>query len=223
MKVVEFLKRIASKTGVVRLSDEPPEAEGGGERREAPAIRTRVVSLTELLDQDRKAREKVAAPASVEYTIDFDQIWAALKIEVFAHGWNVERIAKYLDSEHARGLERNAARQALLALLSAGGVDPGDIVRDAVNKDDALDSYEQYTHRKLLERGEQRRREIADLERQIGELGAKIESIRAVQAKDEEAFGEWLQRKVAKEEELVRVVSLVAAEHTVEAGRVTKV
>ena len=213
MKVTEFLKTVGAKVGLIRIVEEVRVIEFS-------SLQTRSVSLNDLMQEFEGTREENVAGSAIELSIDFDQIFQAVNLPPFQHGWNAEKVKELLNSDQFKTLKPNEAKQALLETLHKNQVPVEDIVRDAVHRDKALDSYEEFVTKKLQDRASARQQEIGRMEEQIKDCQERISEIRSSQSKDEESFKEWLQKKIEKEEDLVRVVSLIAEEPGISVGSV---
>ncbi|MFH1436894.1 MAG: hypothetical protein ABIJ56_14395 [Pseudomonadota bacterium] len=217
MKVVDFLKKAAAKTGIVKVTKERREDDSV-----EVTVETRSISLEELVARRREESEAQYEKTAAELTVDFDDIFVAGGIETPQHGWSAEKALEMVESEDLGALGPGRIARLLLDRLDEENIPAEDIVKDAAARDQALDSYERYAYKKLQERSKERRQEITKLSQRIDELAKQAKSLESAQRKDEEFFDAWLERKKSMEERLLRVVSLITPDHGVEAGSVVK-
>jgi hypothetical protein len=209
VKVAEFLRKVATGTGLITFADATKSPEPA-------AIQTQSISLAELQQKFKNPRQEQAA-----FSITFDALFQAMKVPSYAHGWSAESVRKYIESNDIAGLAHEKKKETVLRALKENNVSLEDIVVDAVRRDEALDAYERFAEKKLQEKKSQHQAEIAGLESEIENCHAKIRSLREMQARDAEEFGRWISKKTAHEEELVRVVSLITNESKISVGSVT--
>lgn len=213
MKVAERLKKIAASTGLITCSDSTSIPETN-------VMQTRTLSLTELQQEFDRTHKQQSGALSAELAVDFDRLFEAMKVPALSHGWNAKSVATYLQSNDILKLNRQETKQTLLRVLQENKVPLEDILMDAVNRDNALDAYEQFAHGKLQERTTKRQAEIAALEREIAQCNERIQLTEKLQSQDEEAYQVWLRKKIAQEEDLVNVVSMITSENKISVGSV---
>jgi hypothetical protein len=202
VRVVDLLKSV----GLVTTGDETPTFKP-----------EEVQATVEAKTHDGPVESMPAA--SNELTIDFAEIFQSLKIAAPPHGWNVDRMLTALNTPEFKTLDAATTKAALVAMLAANAVPAKDIIADAVNRDKALDAYEAFAHQKLEERAAARRTESNLLEQQIKDCQQKIAAIIAASVQDKNAFESWVKKKTEKEEELVRVVSMLTDKHGITVGK----
>jgi hypothetical protein len=93
-----------------------------------------------------------------------------------------------------------------------------DIIKDAVSRDQALDSFEQIVHNKLLTLVSSGKNKITELEAEIVEKQGQIKDLRSSIRNYKDTYKNWLCRKTAKEEELLEVVSVIADKQEISLG-----
>ena len=203
MKVVELIRKVGAKAGLLHVQDEVQMVE-------IEVFEKRIISLQELQQAEQ---ETLAAPPP-EITISFPQIFEAIKLPVPAHGWTVEKVREMI-----RSLGRPEAGKAVLEALKKDNVPVDDIIKDAVSRDKALDSYENFVAKKMEDRSTSRKRAIEELKQQIEESQQQIHKLQSSQSKEETAFRDWQNRKVQEEEELAEAVSLFTTDHGITVGK----
>lgn len=220
MKVLNVLRKAGLIAVEEDASKESREAKDDPRGRGEPKVgSTREVKNVHVVPPP-PSEEALAPLASQELLVDFDKIFAALKLPVPAHGWTVEKATAALESSHFQSLDPPTKKAALLAMLGASGAPPEDVIEDAIRRDQALDSYEAFARKKLTERLVGVDRGVAEEEARIQESQKKITELKASRGKEETVFQEWLKKKVVKEEALARVVSLLTADSVISVGGV---
>lgn len=212
MKVLELLRKAGAKAGLLHVEDEVKTVE-------IKLVAARIVSLKELQSENEHTDLTKAPP---ELTVSFDRVFEAMNLPAPEHGFTIERICEMLDSQDIKSKPRKEAVEAILVALGQNQVKPEDIIKDAVTRDKALDSYEEFVDKKILDRAKQRKSAAADLKRKIQECEEQIHKLETAEARDEATFREWQKQKIAKEEELARVASLFLENHGVSVGNKNK-
>jgi len=202
VKVSEYLRRIGAKAGLLHIEEKEQAIDTG-------VFETRVVSLPTLLQQQE---ETLAAPPA-ELTLDFQQIFQAVRLPAFPHGWNVQRLAELMNSENCRNLPPQERQKVLQETLGKEKIPPEDIVKDALARDKALDSYQEFLARKLKQREEAIQARINELQKEIEESHKKIDRLKTSARTISSGYEDWVERKTRFEEDLVAVVSLIADAH----------
>lgn len=223
MKVLDLLK----KAGIIAVEGEEQESPRGTEAESEPrpkkgdSVANRAGSpeaQVSIRMPEPPTAEAMAPLAARELMIDFGQIYAALKIPVPAHGWNVDKVKAAISNPHFATLDAPTKKAALLAMLGASNADPKDIVEDAVRRDQALDKYEEFARKKLADRVTGVRQAIAEEEERIKLATQAIERHKQSLGEEEQSFDAWLKKKIEQEEELVRVVSLLTDQSVISVG-----
>ena len=208
-----MLKKIGSTTGLIQFSDTTNVQEA------VVVVQTRTISLNDLEQEFDKTQERPSG-SPPELSVDFDSLFEALKVPKLPHGWSANSVLTFLKSKDIVSLDKTQAKQSLLKALQENKVPLQDILTDAMNRDKALDSYENYAFGKLQERKTRRQNEIAALEKEIAHCREKIQSLKSVDSQEDRAYEDWLKKKIAHEEELVNVVGMITTEHKITVGAV---
>jgi hypothetical protein len=152
-------------------------------------------------------------PAAVEIPA-FDEIYRAAGIDAPAHGFTAFKVLEILDTPELAALDAKAKAGALAAFLKmnpAGAVPIGDIVQDAVRRDQALDQFERFLQGKLTERATAADRDNAALQSELDELARRnrerMEANRRAVDAARERFEAW---RAAKRDEERRLAEAVA-------------
>lgn len=210
MKAANFIRKITAKLGLIKVLAENDQAGPVG-------VETVRVSLTDLQAKykNNMTSETIYIP---EIIVDFDVLLESLKINIPAHGWTATRIAKLLLSDEFKAKDKNTVKKQILDLLMKEQVPVEDIIKDAVSRDQALDSFEQIVHNKLLTLVSSGKSKITELEAEIVEKQGQIKDFRSSIRNYKDTYKNWLCRKTAKEEELLEVVSVIADKQEISLG-----
>jgi hypothetical protein len=156
-------------------------------------IQTRSVTLSELVMtiQISEVRELAELPA--ELTIPFDDVYKAAGIEPPPSGWTVDRLQEFLNNDRIRGMSHEEAQRETLGMLASQKIDPADLVKDAISRDQALDVFTESIVKKREHWLAEKRHEIQVLEQQI--------------ADEEKKWEEWRRKKRQREQDMARAVA----------------
>ncbi|MEI8011123.1 MAG: hypothetical protein WCI27_01390 [Candidatus Omnitrophota bacterium] len=220
MKVLEFLKKIAADAGIIQIIAEAShEAEMKAEKsvQDAPVT----ISLDKLIEQ-QNAKDFTNSVQAPELDVDFETIYKMLKVVPPLHHWDVDKLLEILNSPPVKGRGRDDAKKMIQEMLAENNIPSQDIIKDAVSRDGALDTYEQFVFKQSQGRGEKRQARIDALKKQMDECRCFIDQLQAAQGKEAAAFSQWVAKKTAKEEQLVEVVSFLTPDTVISVGPVTK-
>ncbi len=145
---------------------------------------------------------------------EFPDIYRAAGITDAAHGFTAFKVLEILQSPEFEALPQAAKAGALLGFLKmnpAGAVPMGEIIQDAVRRDQALDRFEEFLRGKLAERSSTIDRENARLQSEIDELVRRhretIEANKRALDAERGRFDEWMTRKRLEEKRLAEAVA----------------
>ncbi|NWG12687.1 MAG: hypothetical protein HXY20_04035, partial [Acidobacteria bacterium] len=173
----------------------------------APAkIQTRVVTLAELQSEIKAGEVRALAEAPAELTVAFEKIIEAAGIPTPASGWNIEKLSRLLGTDPFKDQPRDAVQRRILEVLSADKVDPEDLVKDAMARDQALDAFEKHAERKMMNRMTALERKAAEVKAKIVELQKEGARLEALVSEERKRWLAWQRRKRAHERELARAV-----------------
>ncbi|MBI5472470.1 MAG: hypothetical protein HY961_09015 [Ignavibacteriae bacterium] len=210
MRVGELLKKVVSSTGLIVFADATniPEVD---------VIQTRTISLQALLAETKGLTSGESAP---ERSVSFEKIFETMNVPAFAHGWSAKSVATYMQSEDIARLSKREAKEALVRVLHENKIPLEDILTDAVNRDRALDVYEEFVQKKLRERTIKRDNEIASLEQKIGVIEEHMRELKKQQKNDADEYEDWLKKKIDEEEQLVKAVAIITDENKISVGSI---
>ena len=196
MNLIGILRRFGDRIGIIEMS--PAE-----KHPSAPAkIQTRTITLSELMMtvQISEVHELAARPADL--SVPFEEIFKAAGHDAVKAGWTVERLQEFLNSDRIRKMSRDDAQRATLHMLTEENVDPADIVKDAIFRDQALDAFEDSASRN-------RQRWRADQEQLLSDLSARMKQVEKDIADEEERWKDWRRQKRQREQDLAYAVGFL--------------
>ena len=145
---------------------------------------------------------------------DFTAIYKVAGIQDPPHGYTAHKVLEILSSPHFTHLDSKAKAAALAGFLQmnpTGPVPIGDVVQDAVRRDQALDKFEDFLRTKLKARTEQMEKENARLQQEIDELvrhnRETMDANRRALETEEARLAQWQLSKKAEERRLFDAVS----------------
>lgn len=169
------LKEVLSRLKLVELSG--PAAGGRSAGASAPAQEPPLDELLAAVPPpapiDERALGEVAGGEATLEIPDFADIYRAAGIVEPAHGFTALKVHEMLSSAELAPLAPQAKAAALAGFLKmnpGGPVALGEIVQDAVRRDQALDRFAAFLAARLEERRAAVERENAQLQREIDEL-----------------------------------------------------
>lgn len=145
---------------------------------------------------------------------DFEAVYKAAGIAAPPHGYTCHKVLEILQSPELANLDSRAKAAALAGFLKmnpAGPVPIGDVIQDAVRRDQALDRFEEFLRGKLRSRAEETERENARLQAEIDELvqrnREKMDTNRRILETEEAKLAQWQVSKRIEERRLFDAVS----------------
>jgi hypothetical protein len=195
------------------VSDGPAGATGTGAQAPGQVPPKRVEEVA-------PAPDVVLAPdAAVSGAGSIAEVYAAARIVVPAHGYTVLKVADMLQSEHIRALPPDVKRKSLLVALDAAGVPVDEIVRDAVARDRALDTYEQVLEQHLedvrVAKAAENRRLEDEIAQRMAELRGQIDENNEQVSREQEELQAWRVRKQREETTIAEAVSHFVSENPI--------
>lgn len=172
------------------------------------------------VEQVAPAPDTVLAPdAAVSGAGSIAEVYDAARIVVPAHGYTVLKVAEMLQSEHIRALPPDVKRKSLLVALDAAGVPVDEVVRDAVARDRALDTYEQVLEQHLedvrVAKAAENRRLEDEIAQRLAELRGQIEENNKQVSREQEELQAWRVRKQREETTIAEAVSHFVSENPI--------
>lgn len=171
--------------------------------------------------------DDVAAEPAVVLTPEADvsgagaiaDVYEAARIPVPAHGYTVLKIADMLQSEHLQALPSDVKRKSILVALDAAGVPVDEIVRDAVARDRALDTYERVLAENLEKvraaRTAENQRLEEEIAQRVSELRGRIDENNGQVSREQDELQAWRVRKQREETKIAEAVSHFVSENPI--------
>jgi hypothetical protein len=202
MSFVKFLQGIGDRLGILEtISVSSPT--------EAVRIQTRIVTLQELAGEIRSGEVCALADSPAELGISFDEIFKTAGIASNPENWTIDRLKRLIAGAPFKNLAHEEIQKKVLDLLSSEGVSAEVIVKDAMARDQALDSFEACVSEKMRERREAYKKRSLEIELQINDLQAERARLGEQMERDEAAWREWKKLKRAHERELASLASYI--------------
>ena len=212
------LKEVLSKLKLVELAAAPPRATGSSAGGAAPGAGPELEQLLAALPEPPPIDDRALAPAEGsggELEIPgFGEIYRSAGIGEPAHGFTALKVHEMLASPGLAELAPSAKAAALagfLAMNPGGRVALGEIIQDAVRRDQALDRFEGFLAGKLAQRRAAVERDNALLQAELDELARKhratMEANQRALAALAAKVDEWRAAKRAEERRLQAAVA----------------
>ena len=188
MNVLGMLRKLGNRLGIIELSKT--------QQPSLPAkIQTRTVTLTELIMTIRVTEVRELAEMPSVLSIPFDDVFKAAGIQIPPSGWGVDRLQEFLNSDRIRQMDRAALQREALNMLAAEKVDPADLIRDAIARDQALDAFAASILEKRKRWAAAKRQKIREIEQEI--------------AAEEKEWNDWKQKKRQREEDMSHAIGFL--------------
>jgi hypothetical protein len=201
MSFLKFLRGIGDRLGILEAVETPgPEP--------SRIIQTRTVTLAELSSEIQSAGVQALADSPAELQIPFDKIFEAANI-ASSENWTIESIKQFVSSEPLKSQPKKQIQAALLNKFKADNAQVEDVVKNAIARDQALDSFEDSVRKKIQAHSDARKAKIQDMESKIRDLQNQIFRLGETTRFYEEKWIAWKKRKRFYEQELALVVSFM--------------
>jgi hypothetical protein len=207
MSFVKFLQGIGDRLGLletIAATGAPPTV----------SIQTRMVSLQELASEINSGEIRALADSPAELSVSFDVIYKTAGIPSNPQDWTIERLKQFVSSDSLKGKSREEMQQSILAMLNSEGVPVEKIVKDAMARDRAIDSYEAFVRDKMQVRMKTCKNRLMELKSRIRDLQEESKALETTMNADEEKWREWRKHKRAREKELALLVGYIV-DHSV--------
>jgi len=196
MNLIGILRKLGDRVGIIEISPAAPQPS-------TPVkIQTRTVTLSELLMNVQITEVHELAELPSELTVPFEDIFKAAGHDASTAVWTVERLQEFLNSDRVRGMNRDDLQRETLQMLKRENVDPADIVKDAIFRDQALDAFEDSTAKK-------RQRWLSERHQLISDLSAQLSQVQKEIAAEEEKWNDWRRQKRQRERDMAHAVGFL--------------
>jgi hypothetical protein len=201
MSFLKFLEGIGDRLGILEAVSKSGNA--------PTAIQKRTLTLKDLTSEIRSGEVRALAELQAELTIPFDSIFQSAGVSLGTKGWTVDKLQQFVTSEPLRNKSKEEIQKSVLDRLNSDGVPVEEVVRDAIARDQALDSFEAMVRAKMENRLEERHRRIQEIQSQIIKLQEESAELSNTIKAEEEKWREWEKLKRARERELASVLGYI--------------
>ncbi len=199
MSFLKLLQGIGDRLGILETVEAPSPGQ-------ASRIQTRCVSIQDLAGEIRSGEIRELAASAAELSVPFEKIYEAAGIRPDPQAWTVERLKQFVSEASMKLKSREEVQRAILEALHSDGAAADAILKDAMARDKAMDSYEAFVGQKMKARMEKSRKRIMEIESRIRELQDEARRVDAALKADEENWREWTKNKKQHERELATLV-----------------
>jgi len=193
-----FKRMLQASSGLGRTPASPEETNTG--------LSTPTISEPPRTDPVPKAgNAKLAA---------FDEIYSksSFKSTIGPTEYNILKVAEMATSEQLHGLSATAKHSALMMALEAAGVAVEDILQDAMQRQRALEAYDEEQQRRLQDFESSKLKDNERLSAEMESIAAQYRTKIAVAVEEIErersAFRDWQERKLREERRIAEAASL---------------
>lgn len=202
MTFFKLLQGIGDRLGILETTSNP-------ESTPVCRIQTRSVSLRELAGEIRSIEVRDLADAPAELTIPFEKIFEAAGISSKPENWTIDRLKGVVENESCKQKPREEAQRRVLEFLASEGVSTETLIKDAIARDQALDSFQSRADEKMRERRQSCKNRLVEIEQQIKDLEAERGELEESLKAEEDKWREWKKKKRANERELAFLASYI--------------
>lgn len=196
----------------ISLESEEAQKESAKEEMDAPPSSPEPPhQVSELIEHEPEPH--IAQPIETEggEPVDFHAIYDAVGIKSPAGNFDVYKVEQMLNSDHLKEMTRSVKKNAVLVAVEAAGVSIDDVVKDAVQRDRALDAYETVEEKSVQQLEKQKSEENMaiqeEIDRFLQEKRAIIEANNQAVRNAKERFRDWQLRKQEEEQRIFDVVN----------------
>jgi chromosome segregation ATPase len=202
MTFFKLLQGIGDRLGILETTSNPESAL-------VSRIQTRSVSLRELASEIRSIEVRDLADGPAELMIPFEKIFEAAGISSKPENWTIDRLKGVVENESCKQKPREEVQRRVLELLASEGVSTETLIKDAMARDQALDSFQSRADEKMHERRQSCKNRLLEIEQQIKDLEAERGTLEESLKAEEDKWREWKKKKRANERELASLTSYI--------------
>ncbi|MGD0100513.1 MAG: hypothetical protein ABSC60_09240 [Acidobacteriota bacterium] len=202
MTFFKLLQGIGDRLGILETTSNPESAP-------VSRIQTRSVSLRELASEIRSIEVRDLADGPAELMIPFEKIFEAAGISSKPENWTIDRLKGVVENESFKQKPREEVQRRVLELLASEGVSTEMLIKDAIARDQALDSFQSRADEKMHERRQSCKNRLLEIEQQIKDLEAERGTLEESLKAEEDKWREWKKKKRANERELASLTSYI--------------
>jgi hypothetical protein len=146
--------------------------------------------------------------------LSYEDIYHAAGILNPRSGYGVHKVVDMLNSDRIRELSKDIKRASVLMALDAAGTSPDDLLRDATQRQQALDSYEAGQQKQLEEfearKAQENAKIQAELDRVTAHYAERIKQNHDQVVREKEALRGWQMAKQYESQRISEVIELCA-------------
>jgi hypothetical protein len=202
MSIIKFLQGIGDRLGILESVSNP---EVTPHRR----IQTRTVTIKELAGEIKSGEVHDLAASLEDSAIPFEKIYEAAGISTKADDWTINRLGRLIADEHSKNKSREEIQVAVLDALRSESVQVETIVKDAIARDQALDSFEACAGDKIKDQVGACKKRLMEIETEIRNLQEKSSALQEKMKENEERWRDWKKRKRASEREMASALGYI--------------
>jgi hypothetical protein len=202
MSIVKFIQGIGDRLGVL-------ESVTVSETTRVTRIQTRSVSLRELVSEIKSGEVRALADSPAELSVPFEKIFETAGISSDPGEWTIDKLKQLISSKSLENKPREEIQRSVLDQLKSENVPVEKIVKDAMARDQALDSFESSVGDKMRARMESGKRQLQELELRIQDLQKESAALEKALKSDEEKWKEWRRLKREQERDLASTVGYI--------------
>jgi hypothetical protein len=194
MGLLSTLQALGTRLKLIEHSSE--------EAKSAKKIATRSVTLKELMVEVDRNTVAALAQGLSQVCVPLEKVFESAGIKPHPKGWNIDRLLQVLGTDAYRAMDRKAIQKAILAQLAAEGVSVDELMKDAISRDQALDTFEASAKVKARDVSSARGTKISQLESQRDKIAAEVARLKAEDNADGRRLVEWHSMKSEYEKQL---------------------
>ena len=204
MDLLQQLRNVGQHLGLVRVVAAQPSPTPSATPRK---LTTRTITLKDL-DAEIEAQElKTLSQSPSGVLVEIEQVLLAAGIRPGEGSWSIPRLQRVIQSDVLKNQDRKHIQAEILNQLAADKATVEDIVKDALARDRAIDTYDAMVHRKMADREELRQRRCTEIQDQIAALQEEAGRFAQESKSDGQHFRDWHRKKVAYEIEMAKAIN----------------
>jgi hypothetical protein len=202
MSFLKLLQGMGDRLGILETASNPGNAQ-------SVKIITRTVSLRELSSEIKSGEIRTLADSSSELELPLEKIFETAGIASKPEDWTIDRLRQMIESDPLKNKSREEIQKQVLQQLQTEGVSTETLVKDAIARDRALDSFEDVLSEKIQSQREACRIKAREIETQMLHLQKERARLEEQLKTDEDKLRNWKKRKRAYEGELASIACYI--------------
>jgi hypothetical protein len=202
MSIAKFLQEIGDRLGILESVSNP----GATPPRR---IQTRTVTIKELAGEIKSGEVHDLAASLEDSAIPFERIYEAAGISTKAGDWTINRLGQLIADEHSKKKSREEIQVAVLDALRSEGVPVETIVKDAIARDQALDSFEASAGDRIKDQVDTCKKWLLEIDTKIRNLQEESSALQEKMRANQERWRDWKKRKRESEREMASALGYI--------------